>query len=522
MKTLIVEDDATTRTMLERVLKSRGHEVTACESAESGWNAFECSGYSLILLNWMLPGISGVELCRKIRAHRRGDESVIVMITGRDQSDDLREVLAAGADDYVSKPFGMKLLDVRLTIAERKVELLLLRIHAEKERATIEAQMRLAQKLESLGVMAGGIAHDFNNLLVAIMGNASLAMGDLEEDSMLLPYLKNIEEASVRASDLTSQLLAYAGKGAYVVDPLDVNRLVSEMAGMVRAVTTKKCEIGYHLAPSLPTIEADASQIRQVVMNFVANASEALGEEGGEIEVRTGQARLTNQDLGSMHSSDDAVPGRFVYVEVSDSGMGMDEQTVAKIFDPFFTTKFAGRGLGLAAVWGIVRAHRGTISVSSRKGAGSTFRAYFPQSDREATQPLIPAPGRVPRPATDVKGTVLVVDDEPSVLDLAKRSLEKYGFDVIPAGSTAEAIERFMHHRLKIRAVVLDLTMPHGGGERVLKEIRNTDPSMPVILSSGYTEADVRNRFEGDLSGFLHKPYRPTELVDIVRKAIAS
>ncbi len=268
------------------------------------------------------------------------------------------------------------------------------RERAEQQRRRMEAKMLQSQKLESLGILAGGVAHDFNNLLTSILGNASLILMDLPPGSAMRESVGLIETAALRAADLTNQMLAYSGRGAFVVESVDLSRLVEEMSGLLGASVTKKITIEYGLAADLPRIEVDASQLCQVIVSLITNAAEAVGDGRDTVRVNTGVVHADRVMLAGSCFDDELPPGPYVYLEVADSGCGMDDETKAKIFDPFFSTKFAGRGLGLAAVLGIVRGHRGAISVVSSPGEGSTFRAMFPQApcaDAEPERPSAPA-----------------------------------------------------------------------------------------------------------------------------------
>jgi signal transduction histidine kinase len=381
---------------------------------------------------------------------------------------------------------------------------------AEENRRQLEAQVQHAQKLESLGVMAGGIAHDFNNLLVAIMGNAGLALSEMPPDSPARDTVRDIETAAQRAAELTRQLLAYSGKGRFVVLPLDLNAIVDEMTHLFEVTVSKKAILRYDLSPGIPSVEGDATQLRQVIMNLILNASEALGDHGGTVTISTGAMVFSHGDLGRLPGGETLSHGTYAYVEVSDTGSGMPRETRDRIFEPFFTTKFTGRGLGLAAVMGIVRGHRGTIQVESAPGNGSRFRVLLPAAD----EPAQPVARPVPAPTTvQVNGTVLVADDEQSVRMLATKLLKRMGFEVIVAVDGAEAVRLFRERADRIGLVLLDMTMPEMGGEEVFTEIRRLCPDVKVILSSGYNEQEAIKGFAGrGLAGFLQKPYRLDEL----------
>ncbi len=282
---------------------------------------------------------------------------------------------------------------------------------AEDDRRSLEAKIQHSQKLESLGILAGGIAHDFNNVLTGILGHADLAMMELPADSYARSLIAEVIKAARQAAALTKQMLAYSGKGRFVVKPLDLNAVMRDLGQLLRVTISKKCAVRYDLAPDLPAIDADDAQLRQVVMNLLINASEAIGDEGGLIQVTTGATTCDRAYLWETYLDHDLPEGLYVFVEVADTGCGMSEDTRKKIFDPFFTTKFTGRGLGLSAVLGIVRGHRGLLKVHSEPGRGTTFRVAFPASSRPAVSEASVRTDSTWRGS----GKVLVVDDEPLV-----------------------------------------------------------------------------------------------------------
>jgi two-component system cell cycle sensor histidine kinase/response regulator CckA len=381
------------------------------------------------------------------------------------------------------------------------------RKRAEEERRHLEAQILHAQKLESLGVLAGGIAHDFNNLLTAVLGHASFALMQLPAESVACPMLREIEKAAQRAAELTQQMLAYAGKGRFVVQSLRLDTLVQEMTKLLQTVVSKKAAVELHLGPA--TIEGDATQIRQVVMNLMTNASEALEGNLGTIRVRTGIRQADTAYLRSPFFAEELPAGDYAFIEVEDNGCGMSGETVARIFDPFFTTKFTGRGLGLAAVLGIVRSHRGVIKVTSTPGRGSLFEVLFP-SAAPKVEPAALGQKSLPRG----QGTVLVVEDEPSVRDFAQRVLESAGFQVRSAADGREALELFVRHGPELVAVLLDLTMPRMDGLEVLRHLRGLSAKVPILVMSGYREVDVAPRLAGlGATRVIQKPFQPRDLI---------
>jgi len=403
-------------------------------------------------------------------------------------------------------------VDIVQDITERK--------QAEREREKLQSQVRHAQKLESLGLLAGGIAHDFNNLLVGILGNADLALTDASPESPVRPALEAVKRAAIRASELTNQMLAYSGKGRLVAEKLDLSRLVEDTASLLEASMPKNVKLHLDLAESLPPVEADAAQIRQVVMNLITNASEAIGAADGVVRVATGVMDADRAYLDQAHAVEEIPEGRYVYAEIADTGCGMDEQTLSRLFDPFFSTKFAGRGLGLAAALGIVRGHHGAIRVRSTPGEGSTFRILLPPANVAEEAPSAP----VAESAETWRGhgTALVIDDEEGVRNVAGGMFQRLGFEVLTAADGQEGVEAFRRDPGRVRVILLDLTMPHLGGEATLREIRRIRPDVKVILSSGYPEEAAARQFAGmGLSGFIQKPFAMDELAGKLRTALA-
>jgi PAS domain S-box-containing protein len=385
---------------------------------------------------------------------------------------------------------------------------------ATRDRA-LKAQVASVQRLEGLGVLAGGIAHDLNNLLTAVLGNAALAR--IPEGGEADEFLARIEAAAARASELCAQLMAYAGGARAEHKAMDLSALVRDVSRLLEVTMGPGVRLTLDLADAPPPVEGDPAQLRQVLMNLVVNAAEAVGRGPGEVTVRTGTARMSRQDLARTYDGAELAPGEYAFLEVTDTGCGMDADTRERMFEPFFTTKAAGRGLGMSAVRGIVRAHRGALGVTSRPGTGSTFRLLLPPSGR----PVPPAP---PEPAGDGwtgSGMVLVVDDEQSVREVACRMLESFGFTAEAAPDGAAALARFGAGPERFVCVLLDVTLPGMEGAEVLRRLRKLRADVPVLLISGYAEEEATARVGQGPSGFLAKPFTPEQLRGRLREALA-
>jgi PAS domain S-box-containing protein len=386
------------------------------------------------------------------------------------------------------------------------------------QRKESEEALRLSQKLESLGVLSGGIAHDFNNLLTVILGNTNLGTMHLTPESPALPYLQQIEQATLRAADLTRQLLAYAGKGRMQSIEVDLNRLVLEMTQLLTVSISKKAMVRYDLTPGSLLISADPSQMQQLVMNLVTNASEAIGDEvSGLITVRTGVQMVDEATNSGLLAAMPLTPGSYVTLEVSDTGCGMTAEVQERIFDPFYTTKFTGRGLGLSAMLGILRSHGGSLKVYSEVGHGSVFKLFLPA--------LAPSSeGQAPRHlgmGWEGHGILLLVDDEPSARAVARGLAENLGFQVLEAADGQEAVTLFELRHGEITVVLMDLTMPHMDGRQAFLLMQEVDRTVPVVLTSGYSERDVLADFMGKgLAGFLPKPYQSSQFLAVLRAAV--
>ena len=371
------------------------------------------------------------------------------------------------------------------------------------ERRRFDERLQHAQKLESIGVLAGGIAHDFNNLLTGILGNASLLLDELPQGSASYEMAQEIVKASESAADLTRQLLAYAGKGRFVMQHLNLSEQIASNRTLLTRLIPHTIQLKLNLAPDLPALEADATQLQQIVMNLVINAAESFGERGKGTVVVTTEA----QEVAPGHT--EMTPGKYVVLTVSDTGAGMTPEIRARIFDPFFTTKFTGRGLGLSAVHGILRAHHGHLELETVAGKGTTFKLYLPAVANQAVEVQTPLASEL----SSGDGAVLVIDDEATVRNFAEAALTKMGYRVLLAENGQSGLEMLQSSQEKISAVLLDFSMSVMDGEEALERIREIDPHLPVIISTGFSvNTELERLTKKGATAFLPKPFTASQL----------
>ena len=394
------------------------------------------------------------------------------------------------------------------------------------ERKRREEALRQSQKMESLGILAGGVAHDFNNILTAILGHASLLSARLTAGTAESRSARQIVLSSQRAAELTQQMLAYSGRGRFALAQIDLAREILATRGLLEASLPRNITLELDLPLDLALVEADPSQIHQLVTNLVTNAAESMASPDGQRQPRKVSVSLRLENImvappGRAPTNSHLDPGQYLVLCVHDEGTGMDEATQARIFDPFFSTKFTGRGLGLSAVLGIVRAHRGAIHVESEPGSGSSFKVYFPIAVRSRSLPSVtPAEPPAPRSKPAVQ-TVLVVDDEVGVLEVTKMVFEAHGFRVLSADNSEQAI-RLFRSELEIGVVLLDMTMPEVSGVETLRQLKSIRESVLVVGSSGLSEGEARESFGDGLRGFLQKPYTPRVLLEAIESALST
>ena len=507
-KLLIVDDIAENLAVLYKTLHD-DYEIIGANSGKEALKLAQSAAPDLILLDIMMPDINGYEVCRILKEQEDTCDIPIIFITAMIEETNEVKGFNLGAVDYITKPF-------KPAILKRRVKTHLELRQAEKDKLTIEQQFQQCQKLESLGILAGGIAHDFNNILTIIMGHCHLIMVD--PDNAMARVLP-IQKAAERAADLCSQMLVYAGKASIAKSEIDMKSLVEEMINMLKNTIQQNVLIKPDLASDVPLVHGDASQLRQIVMNLIINSSEAVGEDQGEVIVSLKNITFSPGDLNKDHLGKVIPPGRYVCLEVTDNGCGMDDETKRRIFEPFFTTKFTGRGLGMSATLGIITAHKGSLQLTSRPGSGTTICVLLPIQKAASV-----SPESLQKDASQLwqgSGTVLLVEDEEQIAILAKAMMTRLGFTVIVAANGREALESYRINAADIAVVVTDMGMPIMDGYTLFRELKNLDPKLPIIISSGFGDSVVTSKIaREEISGMLSKPYNFEQLRDVLRSVM--
>ena len=510
LNVLVIEDSDDDAILICEELKRGAYNphFDRIETADALKRALSVKDYDVIISDYTLPQFTALEALRIVKTS--GKDVPVIVVSGSVREHTIVEVMRAGARDYV-----MKENLTRLPLAgERELAEAIQR----RERRQFEEQLRHTQRLESLGVLAGGVAHDFNNLLTGILGSVSLAIEEAPPASPLRPLLDQAVQAAEQAANLTRQMLAYAGKGRFFIEPVDLSVAATEISALLDASVSKNISFIFELHEALPAVEGDRGQLQQVLMNLVINAAEAIGaDQPGTIILTTGCKNLTESDLSGKFVRDQLSPGEYVFVRVRDTGTGIDSAVLPRIFDPFFSTKFTGRGLGLSAVMGIVRSHHGTLQVSSDVGKGSTFTIYLPAHPHRPARLLREPAAQLSMP----HAVVLVIDDEEVIRRTAKAILEKRGLHVFLAETGRAGVEAFRRLADRIAVVLLDLTMPSVSGADVLRELKALRADVPILVSSGYDEAEAMRRVPvGEVAGFIQKPYTAPHLLEKIRSVL--
>ena len=375
------------------------------------------------------------------------------------------------------------------------------------------------QKMESLGLLAGRIAHDFNNYLLSIIGNLDLIMNEYSSHRELIELLNEVKQNTQELTKLTKQLLAYSGKGKFTLSNIILNDAIAQLSQLIKATIPKHIQLNYQLNKEIAPIEGDIGQIQQMIINLLNNAVEAIGDQRGTITITTGMRDCDGDYILRNKIGNQIKPGRYVFIEITDTGYGITPELQDKIFEPFFTTKESAGGLGLPAVLGIVKGHEGAIIVYSEPKKGTTIKCLFPAKNQ--TIHIIPVNNQYYFETPFKNETIMVVDDEPMVRATLKRILEKFGYKVILAENGEEAVELYKSFGNDIHLIIMDLTMPKMDGGTAFSTIKLINPDVKVILSSGYNEQEISQRFVSKgLAGFLQKPYEMKELIDKIKKVL--
>ncbi len=529
-----VIQDITEQQEAEELLRDREQELS--ESEHRYRALFETSPDAILLTDLKGQIIAGNYRVARIHGFKNFEEILHSGLTGFDLMDSngsmrvdefmtrlleegvLREVeVVARRKDNTTFPMELSASVIPDEDGKPKALVAITRDLTERKRA--EDALRQAQKMESIGLLAGGIAHDFNNLLHALLGHASIALMKLPPESQVRTHISKAINAGERATELTKQLLAYSGRGKFKITLVNLSLLIEENLHLFEVAIPKNIILQMKLDENLPSVEADAAQIQQVIMNLIINAAEAIGNSHGVVAVRSGTIVIDSTDsFWWKYTGESLRPGTYAFLEIQDTGCGMDQEIINRIFEPFFTTKFTGRGLGLAAVLGIIRGHRGGLHVESQVGKGTNFRIAIPTVTGFIEQTSV---------AADTIATVisekaiLAIDDEEMILDLVKDTLAYAGLKVLTANNGEEGIEMYKNRRDDIALILLDLSMPVMGGEETLRNLLAINPDVRVILSSGYTEEEVAARFQGvRAADFIQKPYQPNVLLCKIRDVI--
>lgn len=511
MKILLAEDNPFYRRMLERLLQEWGYTVLNASGSEEAWQALrQADPPKLLLLDWLMPGLDGLELCRRIRAEPAIESTYVVIITAKRDRASTLEAFGSGADDFIAKPFDREELQARLRVGARLVEM------QDKLASTItqlEAALSGAQKLEAIGRLAGGVAHDFNNLLTIVTGASDLLTAHPRCDSQQRELIHMIRSASERGTALTRQLLAFSRKQLLRPVVLDLNALIVQLEKMLCRLIGEDIELLTQLNPEIGLIKADAGQIEQVIINLVVNARDAM-PLGGKIWISTENAAAPHGCNGT------AAHSACTRLTVRDNGCGMDRETLSHIFEPFFTTKEVGKGtgLGLATVYGIIKQSDGFIEVESEPAAGTTFSIYLPQT----TESLACPSERLFAPAADSSSaTILVAEDEQDVRRMVRRILEAQGYIVLEAVNGKDALHVSCQYPSSIQLLLTDTIMPSMGGPELAEKLRHFRPEMKVLFVSGYTDDSLlKRKVLASGQPFLQKPFSPQTLLHKIQEIL--
>lgn len=506
---LVIDDDPAIVRLLDELLKTSDDGPFLIHSASTLKEGLRLLAdgvqAALVLLDLSLPDCSGVETIDRVRPEY--PDVPIVVFSGLGDEQTIFEAMQRGAQDYIVKDR----LDPKLLGMELRCAIDRFRLQCDQRRENL--RVRREERLHSLSVMAGGIAHDFNNLLMAMIGNAELALEESGLTAVTREHLATIRDTGFRAAELCRQMLLYSGRGSPLLDCIDLSWLVGDMSQLIEVSISKKLKVVLDLTPSLPLVLADASQMREVILSLVTNAAEAIGDGEGTIRIVTSVRDYGVVSMAEAFSAQALPAGRYVTLEVVDTGCGMDAAEWEMVLDPFYSTKFPGRGMGLAAVTGIVRGHKGAVQITSKKGRGSTFAVLLPPLPAG----IVPSKLAGGSPSEAVADLILVIDDETALRLIASRMVERMGLRALVATNGREGVELFRAKAPEIGAVLLDMAMPEMDGFETMAALRQIDPEVRVILCSGYPREEIIDRFKDRLpTAFIQKPYEMATLKQLL------
>jgi two-component system, cell cycle sensor histidine kinase and response regulator CckA len=493
-----VEDDPKQFNLVKRVLEKEPlrHILSHFTSGEEFLKKPLSEEYDLILLDYKLPGMNGVEIIKEIRRQKPFLPIILVSAFGTEKN--VAEALEKGADDYLIKDSGgnyLKILNLIITKTMKKAELQL-------ENEKLQQEMLYSQKMQLISTLARGIAHDFNNALVGIIGYADLLKLKVEKNEEASFYIDRIYTSARRMAVWIKQLLAYSRAEEHKLQPLSFNVVIRKCIQMIEPSLEKRIQVFTNLSQNLQKINGDKNQIEQIVTNVLLNAIEAISGHG---EIRISTEQVTNPHFYQLGSIKKAT-GDFVHVIIEDTGIGMDKDTMARIFEPFFSTKFVGRGLGMAAVYGIVDHHNGFITLDSELGKGTKVDFYFPSADESIKLNELDS-------KTDAKKKkILVIDDEAVTLEIINKVFSEKGYTVIEARDGFEGLELFKENK-DVLLIILDLVMPKKDGIEIFHEIKKINPDQKILICSGFDKKQIQNLMEKGASGFVLKPFTIEEIV---------
>jgi CheY-like chemotaxis protein len=513
VKILIVDDLPDNRRLLAHLVTGQGYQASVASNGRQALEIAAAERPDVILLDVMMPGMDGIEVCRRLKADEQLREIPVILVTAKDLDKDVVRGLDAGADDYVTKPFNREVLAARLRTAIR------LKQSYDALRKKDE-QLREVQKLEAVGLLAGGIAHEFNNLLQVIGGYATCASEGLSPQEQRYKDLQQVRLAADRAATLTRQLLGFSRRRILQLDNVDPNQLVGDLAQMLRPLMGDRISVEVVLGKDIGIVYADPGELQGALLNLCLNARDAM-PSGGKLLLRTDTVVLseafcrTAENLARFQIE----PGRYVVFDVTDTGQGISAEVQQHIFEPFFTTKEVGKGsgLGLAMVYGVVQQHKGAIHVYSEPGKGTTFKVYLPSGGKNREEKEIEIPATAPRG----RETILVAEDEPLVRSLAVRILEKGGYKVLAASDGEEALRLFKENRNDISLTLLDAIMPKLTGHEVYRHIKAECPEARVLFASGYDSETAQSGFIlQERLRLVEKPFDADTLLRTVREVL--